>query len=643
MAGSFIIGDSRTVGESATQGVKAKGYNKSKADDLGGNVKHTNTAKGLGKDGNYYYASGGNGYKWFSTATDEIVAEVKKSGTDNIVIQLGVNDISGYLKKDDKNNPTIVAQAKRQARAMAKKYINEALELSQKTGKPIVFVSVNPIESDSFTTKYGTFSPNIVIQEFNAELEKLAKENGMSFVSTYDMVDKKLKQNPSLAWSDNVHYSSTLSKAVRNYVNEQVTSLECIAQTEENTQPTPEESSHNSIAEELKTQEVKSEIKTESAVAKIELENGKFTQRVRRDVVARLTPIFGAEYAKKIETLALINPKIIDDALGIKRSKLSSKATLEHLLTLEGDDVAKVIAVAKGEKIKTVERKTVKTQDNPVNSDDVAKTELKQDLAAQSSASNENQSGEPANPEDRFDIAKKQLMSYLFQFESVKLNAYKGPEGNWTIGLGNITHPNGKRVKQGDKITADQAIEYFEHYQNENVWKMLKKYGIDIDKMSVQDFVAVASLAWNCGPGVIRQIKPQLNAYLRDKNNVVKKNKLREQFVSRCTYKRKGDGKRVTSSFLRSRRELEVAVMFGDIKLSLESEGNDPCTIYLNKIDKGAFSYVNKRRKTPIYDSKKGCYTNKSVTDTTNCINVYTKRYKFASFDTEMTRLGRSR
>ena len=79
MAGSFIIGDSRTVGEAGTQGVEAKVTKKSaktgkvitRAENLGGNVKHTNTAKGRGNDGNYYYASGGQGYNWFSKATEE--------------------------------------------------------------------------------------------------------------------------------------------------------------------------------------------------------------------------------------------------------------------------------------------------------------------------------------------------------------------------------------------------------------------------------------------------------------------------------------------------------------------------------------------------------------------------------------------
>lgn len=644
MAGSFIIGDSRTVGEAGTQGVKVKVTQKSKktgkvisrADDLGGRVKHINTAKGLGNDGNYYYASGGHGYKWFSTATEDIVKEVEKSGTDNIVIQLGVNDIGGFLKESDKNSPTKVAQAKNQARNMAKKYVKEALELSAKTGKPIVFVSANPVEGDSFTTIYGTFSPNIVIQEFNAELEKEAKANGMSFVSTYDMVDEKLKKNPKLAWSDNVHYSTTLSKSVRTYVNKEVAGLNLVAQTK--TVATPEKNAHSSTAKELKTQKVKNEVKTESAVAKIELENGKFTLRVRRDVVARLTPIFGAENAKKIEALALINPKIIDDALGIKRSKLSSKATLEHLLTLEGEDIEKVIAAAKGKPIKTIERKTTKVKDVSVDNAK-AKTELKQDLSAQSSKDKKEQSGEPASAKERFAIAKEQLMRYLFQFESIELNAYLAPEGNWTIGLGNITHPNGRAVKRGDKITVDQAIEYFEDYQDKNVWKKLKEYGIDVDKMSVQDFVAVASLAWNCGGGVIRQIKTKLNAYLNDKDNVAKKNALREAFIRRCTYKKKG--RRIRCNALLKRREMEVAVMFGDIKLSLDEKGSDPNTIYLNHIDKGAFNSGVKLRNATKYDKKTGTYTN--ATDTISDINRFSKNHKLPSFNTEMKKLEKGR
>ena len=194
-------------------------------------------------------------------------------------------------------------------------------------------------------------------------------------------------------------------------------------------------------------------------------------------------------------------------------------------------------------------------------------------------------------------------------------------------------------LKRGDKITVDQAIEYFEDYQDKNVWKKLKEYGIDVDKMSVQDFVAVASLAWNCGGGVIGQIKTKLNAYLNDKDNVAKKNALRNAFIRRCTYKKKG--RLIRCNALLKRREMEVAVMFGDIKLSLDEKGSDPNTIYLNHIDKGAFNSGVKLNNATKYDKKTGTYVN--ATDTVSDINKFSAKYKLPSFSTEMKKLEKGR
>ena len=49
----------------------------------------------------------------------------------------------------------------------------------------------------------------------------------------------------------------------------------------------------------------------------------------------------------------------------------------------------------------------------------------------------------------------EKLLSKIIEFEGCKLTAYKCPAGVWTIGIGHT-----KNVKQGQKITEAQALEY---------------------------------------------------------------------------------------------------------------------------------------------------------------------------------------
>jgi GH24 family phage-related lysozyme (muramidase) len=47
------------------------------------------------------------------------------------------------------------------------------------------------------------------------------------------------------------------------------------------------------------------------------------------------------------------------------------------------------------------------------------------------------------------------------RFEGRKLKAYICPAGKWTIGYGNTRYPDGRKVKEGDRITEAQAEEMF--------------------------------------------------------------------------------------------------------------------------------------------------------------------------------------
>jgi lysozyme len=50
---------------------------------------------------------------------------------------------------------------------------------------------------------------------------------------------------------------------------------------------------------------------------------------------------------------------------------------------------------------------------------------------------------------------------FLEELEGLELKAYKCSAGVWTIGLGNTFYEDGSKVKEGDKITKEQAYNLF--------------------------------------------------------------------------------------------------------------------------------------------------------------------------------------
>jgi lysozyme len=52
-------------------------------------------------------------------------------------------------------------------------------------------------------------------------------------------------------------------------------------------------------------------------------------------------------------------------------------------------------------------------------------------------------------------------INLLVELEGLKLNAYKCSANVWTIGLGNTFYEDGSKVKEGDKITKDEAYHLF--------------------------------------------------------------------------------------------------------------------------------------------------------------------------------------
>ncbi len=87
-------------------------------------------------------------------------------------------------------------------------------------------------------------------------------------------------------------------------------------------------------------------------------------------------------------------------------------------------------------------------------------------------------------------------------FEGCLLNAYLCPAKVWTIGYGSTQYLDGKPVKQGDKITQQQAEELLIDTVNiftEGVEKLIKV------ELNDNQFSALVSFAFNLGIGNLQK------------------------------------------------------------------------------------------------------------------------------------------
>lgn len=90
----------------------------------------------------------------------------------------------------------------------------------------------------------------------------------------------------------------------------------------------------------------------------------------------------------------------------------------------------------------------------------------------------------------------------MHHFEGCRLEAYQCSAKVWTIGWGNTYYQDKKPVKQGDKITQDQANKLFEMVMNEfaiEVRQVLTK------ELNENQFSALVCFAYNVGLGNLKK------------------------------------------------------------------------------------------------------------------------------------------
>jgi GH24 family phage-related lysozyme (muramidase) len=88
----------------------------------------------------------------------------------------------------------------------------------------------------------------------------------------------------------------------------------------------------------------------------------------------------------------------------------------------------------------------------------------------------------------------------ISKFEGFRTEAYWDATGKvWTIGKGSTTHPDGRPVRKGDRITKQQADQYLEHYVNTKIIPKLKMIP-NWNNMNANQQSALISFAYNVGP-----------------------------------------------------------------------------------------------------------------------------------------------
>lgn len=113
-------------------------------------------------------------------------------------------------------------------------------------------------------------------------------------------------------------------------------------------------------------------------------------------------------------------------------------------------------------------------------------------------------------------LSKKGL-DFIAQEEGLRLNAYQDQVGVWTIGYGSTFYEDGTKVKKGDKITKERALNLFANITKvfeDGVNRVVKS------KLNQNQFDALVSIAFNIGLGAFSgsTLLKRVNANPNDPN-----------------------------------------------------------------------------------------------------------------------------
>lgn len=191
---------------------------------------------------------------------------------------------------------------------------------------------------------------------------------------------------------------------------------------------------------------------------------------------------------------------------------------------------------------------------------------------------------EQKNAEERynkFKSAEGDMFNLIASIEGLPdqknpLEAYWDEPGQaWTIGFGNTRHPDGRKVQKGDKITSEEQLRgYVYHELETDIFPYMAKY-LDLSQMRQEEIVAVASMCYNCGPGILStstrdsggrkvrgpsELAKAINEYVSNRNEL-SKSRVQSLMAEHC----KAKGKVIKP--LQYRRDFEWRIFAGDVSL----------------------------------------------------------------------------
>ena len=180
----ILVGDSRTVGLYQAIGETTNG----------------DEVLGLDKDGNYYIAKVGEGYKYMSGKADVIKDSIKEIDDVVVVINMGTNDAGGGESSGEKYAT----------------WVNEQAEEWKKAGaKAIYFVSTNPVDTSKYAKNSGYTLTNENIEAFN-EGVKSNLSDSIAYIDTYSALKDKVVSN------DGIHYDADTYKEIYKTIKSSV-------------------------------------------------------------------------------------------------------------------------------------------------------------------------------------------------------------------------------------------------------------------------------------------------------------------------------------------------------------------------------------------------------------------------------------
>ena len=173
----------------------------------------------------------------------------------------------------------------------------------------------------------------------------------------------------------------------------------------------------------------------------------------------------------------------------------------------------------------------------------------------------------------KFRMAEYDMLCLIAHCEGVKVQAYWDPHGKvWTIGFGNTIRPDGRPIRKGDCIKSEEELkQYFTAHIEGKMFEDMDSY-LNMDAMSNAEIVAMGSLLYNCGSGILRKKDGSPSEIAVAANNwfTTRSDKAKRAFKNLMDQKVYSGGRLLPQ--LQKRRDLEERILFGEILLDNNGE-----------------------------------------------------------------------